>query len=109
MEYAYIIWNPYQQYLIDNVEIVQWRAARWVKQNYRQISSATDMMNELKWSTLHKLRKYSRQTIFIDFYIITHPVLKSQNIIHLTLCHIIHDYLLTIGLSHPRHQPTIIR
>ena len=33
LEYANVVWDPHQQYLIDNIEMVQWRAARWVKQD----------------------------------------------------------------------------
>ena len=109
LKYANIVWEPHQQYLIDNIEMVQWRAARWVKQDYRQTSSITDMINKLKWSTLHKRRKYSRLITFINFYMMTHLILKSRNIIYLTHCHTIHVYLTTIDLSHLRHQITIIR
>ena len=35
LEYANVVWDPYQQNLIDNIEMVQCRAARWVKQDYR--------------------------------------------------------------------------
>ena len=36
LKYANIIWNPHKQYLVDNIEMVQWRAAWWVKQDYRK-------------------------------------------------------------------------
>ena len=123
--------HAYQQYLIDNIEVVQRLADRWIKQDYRQTSSVTDMMNKLKWSTLHKRRKYSRLTTLyrflplslayrpfyvaphkrvgyarLDFYIMTYPILKSQNIIYLTPCHTVHDYLTTTEVSHLRHQLT---
>jgi len=52
--------DPYQQYLIDKIEMVQRQAARWVKQNYRQTSSVSDMINDLQWSTLLEHRKFSR-------------------------------------------------
>ena len=43
LEYASVIWDSYQQYLIDNIEMVQQRAVRWVKQNYRLISNVSDI------------------------------------------------------------------
>ena len=51
---------------IENL-MVQWWAARWVKQDYRLTSSVTDMMKDLQWSTLHDRRKYSRLIIFYKF------------------------------------------
>ena len=41
LEYASAVWDPHQQYLINNIEMVQRRAARWVKQDYRQTSSVS--------------------------------------------------------------------
>ena len=51
-EYANVVWDPHQQYLIDNIEMVQWQAARWVKQDYRLTSSVSDMIEDLGWPTL---------------------------------------------------------
>ena len=33
LEYASIVWDPHQQYLINNIKMIQRRAARWVKQD----------------------------------------------------------------------------
>ena len=57
MEYAASVWDPHQQYLIDNIEKIQRRAARWVLSDYRQQSSVTNMLNQLHWPTL-QLRCY---------------------------------------------------
>ena len=48
LEYASAVWDPYQQYLIDNMEMIQRQAARWVKQDYRLTSSISDMINNLQ-------------------------------------------------------------
>ena len=54
MEYsASVCRDPHQQYLIDNIEKIQRRAARWVLSDYRQQSSVTNMLNQLHWPTLH--------------------------------------------------------
>ena len=34
LEYAAIIWDPYQQYLVDNIEKIQRRTAGWVIGDY---------------------------------------------------------------------------
>ena len=57
MEYAASVWDPHQQYLIDNIEKIQRRAARWVLSDHRQQSSVTNMLNQLHWPTL-QLRRY---------------------------------------------------
>ena len=56
LEYASAVWDPYQQYLINNMEMIQRQAARWVKQDY---SSISDMINNLQWTSLQKRRMYS--------------------------------------------------
>ena len=60
MEYAATVWDPHQQYLIDNIEKIQRRAARWVLFDYRQQSSVTNMLNQLHWPTLQLRRCVSR-------------------------------------------------
>ena len=67
LEYANVVWDPHQQYLINDIEMIQRRAARWVKQDYRLTSSVTDMINDLQWTTLQKRRMHSRLTIFYRF------------------------------------------
>ena len=47
--------------------MVQRRAARWVKQDYRLTNSVSNMMEDLQWSTLCERRKYSRLTTFYKF------------------------------------------
>ena len=56
--------GPHQQYLIDEIERIQRRAARWVKVDY-------GMMNDLKWPTLQKRRHENRLNKFL--YIKTPP------------------------------------
>ena len=66
LEYAAIIWDPYQQYLIDDIEKIQRRAARWVMGDYRFTSSVTEMISTLKWPSLELRRLQSRLTIFYN-------------------------------------------
>ena len=51
----------------NNIEMVQRRAARWVKQDYRQTSSVSNMLYDHQWSTLHEHRKCCRLTTFYKF------------------------------------------
>ena len=57
MEHAASVWDPHQQYLINNIEKIHRRAARWVLSDYQQQSSVTNMLNQLHWPTL-QLRRY---------------------------------------------------
>ena len=41
--------DPYQQYQINSTEMIQRRAARWVKQEYG-ITSVNAILNNLEWS-----------------------------------------------------------
>ena len=41
LEYVTVVWDPHQQYLINNIEMVQQRATRWVKQEYSMTTSVT--------------------------------------------------------------------
>ena len=67
LEYATVVWDPYQQYLIDNIEMVQRRAARWVKNEYGTTTSVTAILKDLEWNTLSRRRQHSRLTLFFKF------------------------------------------
>jgi len=57
--------GPHHKYLIDNIEKIQWRAARWVMSDYRLTSSVSDMILALNWSTLEQWLCNSRLTILM--------------------------------------------
>ena len=60
LEYACSVWDPYLQQDIDNIEKVQRRAARFVTNKYRNISSVGNMLQHLEWRSLSDRRKDSR-------------------------------------------------
>ncbi len=60
LEYASQIWDPYLVEEIKKIEKIQRRAARFVKQDFRQKSSVTKMMQDLKWESLESRRRQSR-------------------------------------------------
>ena len=63
MEYCAPVWMPFQKYLIDELESVQKRAARWICSKWNKVTftwtkSYTECINELFWmpvSDRHKL------------------------------------------------------
>lgn len=60
LEYGSIIWDPFKTKQIDELEMVQRRAARFVCRDYKRTSSVTSMMKELGWDNLVSRRKASR-------------------------------------------------
>jgi ribonucleases P/MRP protein subunit RPP40 len=60
LEYACILWDPHQNYLIESVEAIQRRAARYVCGNFSRYDSVSSMICELGWDSLAKRRYYNR-------------------------------------------------
>ena len=63
LEYACTVWDPYQQTLIDQLESVQRRAARFVFNDYSRYSSVTAMLHKLGWEPLSTRRECMRLTM----------------------------------------------
>ena len=64
LEYSATVWHPRQKYNSDKLEVVQRRAARFVKGKYGMFESVTQMLEQLTWITLSKRRKNSRLILF---------------------------------------------
>ena len=62
LEYASAAWDPYTAIDINKLEMVQRRAARFAKSDYRHTSSVTGFLNELDWDQLSLRRKHARLT-----------------------------------------------
>ena len=56
LEYCSSIWDPHKQNLIEAVEKVQHRAARFVANDYRRESSVTQLLQQLEWERLDASR-----------------------------------------------------
>ena len=52
LDYCGSIWDPHQKKYVNQLEMVQRRAASYVLNRYHNRSSVTDMLNHLKWETL---------------------------------------------------------
>ena len=63
MEYASSVWSPHTANHIEQLEMVQRRAARFVKNDYAWTSSVTSMLTDLKWNTLLQRREATRLTM----------------------------------------------
>ena len=60
LDYASIVWDPYQQKDINKIEAIQRRAARFICNDYHRNSSVTSMMETLKWKPLQQHRRELR-------------------------------------------------
>ena len=69
VEYASSVWSPHTDKNIKKIEMIQRRAARWVKNNYSTYDSVTNMLEDLGWRTLENRRIDAR---LVMFYKIVH-------------------------------------
>ena len=57
MEYASVVWDPYNLCDVNKVENIQRAAARFCKGDYKYSSSLTSMIKYLEWDSLASRRK----------------------------------------------------
>ena len=81
LEYCAAVWDPYTADLINQVEAVQRRAARFVKNNFDRRSSVTTMIESLKWETLSHRRRIIRLSTFQKAYE-GHLAIPIQKLLH---------------------------
>ena len=60
VEYSADVWDPCVAKNIQQVEMIQRRAARWVLGRYDRLDSVTDMISTLKWRSLELRRSHAR-------------------------------------------------
>ena len=76
MEYACIVWDPYQITYINSLERIQRRAARWATSNYSRLNSVSNILQSLTWPTLELRRKIARLSFF-------HRIIYNSSPVHL--------------------------
>ncbi|KAK3102525.1 hypothetical protein FSP39_011953 [Pinctada imbricata] len=69
LEYNCCTWDPHQHTQIQQLEMVQRRAARYVTNRFHNTSSVNSMLQDLNWPTLQERRLRTR---LIFLYKITH-------------------------------------
>jgi hypothetical protein len=60
VEYASTVWSPHTTAIINKIEQVQRRAARFVNNDFRRQNSVTEMLQKLKWDSLQERRARSQ-------------------------------------------------
>ena len=53
LQYACSVWNPYTKRNIHHIELVQYKAARFVCRHYSNFSHVTPMLKQLGWDPLN--------------------------------------------------------
>lgn len=76
IEYASAIWDPYQSYLINNIESLQNRAVRFIYSDYSRNTSITALKKRAGLQDLCLRRKIARLSLFHKLY--HHPSLHND-------------------------------
>ena len=63
LEYASTIWDPHQKSLTNQIEMVQRRTARRIMRDFRQTSSASEMVKRLELQNLKQRRENDKTTM----------------------------------------------
>ena len=64
LEYSATVWDPHQKFNVKKIEMVQRRAARFVKCKYSRFESVQLLLDDLGWPLLSKRRKDARLILF---------------------------------------------
>jgi hypothetical protein len=64
LEYAGTVWDPHHQNQIHKLEMVQRRAARFVKKAYTRDVSVTRLLTDLQWQPLQERRLTARLSLY---------------------------------------------
>lgn len=68
LEYACTLWDPSQVGLVNKLEKIQNRAARFVLSRYGRNHSCTEMKKELNWESLSSRRKKLRLKLLYQIF-----------------------------------------
>lgn len=88
LEFASSIWSPHQNYLIDMIESIQNRAARFISSNYDRYASITQIKHECSLQPLHTRRSLALLCLFHKYiyssrsseFNLHHPITMSRRL-----------------------------
>lgn len=100
LEYCCSVWDPHQQYLSRQLEMVQRRAARFTLNRYHNTSSVTSMLKQLNWTTLAQRRVVTRLCLT---YKVTHCLVAIPFVPYLTPLHYASRHC--HSMSYTRYSP----
>lgn len=84
LEYGSIIWDPHSSTNITKLEMVQRKAARFIKNDWRYTSSPTEMLRNLKLNTLQHRRnenkvRFMHKVLHNDVHSLSDIVSRARN------------------------------
>ena len=101
LEYAAPIWSPYSKLQINQVEKVQRTAAHWTCRRWRNISSVSEMLDELEWPSLEAHRDRSSLLLFHKIHSGAVPIEKDK---YLTPAHSLKSTRASHSAQYCRYQ-----
>lgn len=78
-----VLWDPYQLYLRNELENMQNKATRFIRNNYNRMDSVTTIKPRLNVPTLESRWRY----LCHAFITIVQVLIKWNILCHLTMCH----------------------
>ena len=98
LEYSNSVWDPHQKELINKIENIQKKAARFTTNTYDKTTSITQLIKDLNWDTLQNRRTANRLTILHK---------AKQGCLALPLENLLHPSLRQSRHSHPESYQII--
>ena len=80
VEYCRVVWEPWQKQQINQIEMIQRRAARYTLNQYSYHSSVSAMLQHLCWPTLQQRRDLASVTML---YKLQHQLVSISNLHYL--------------------------
>lgn len=90
LEYACVVWDPYQLHLRNQLESIQNKAARFIYNNCTRTDSKTSMKSVLDLPSLESRRRSLRFKLLLctTVILIVHVLIKRNIYCHHTICHV---------------------
>jgi len=77
------VWDPYRAKDVNRLEMLQCRAARFVKHGNRHITSVSSIINQFGWPSPSDRRLYSRLELF-GKAIARHVAINTDGLVQLS-------------------------
>ncbi len=80
VEYASCAWDPHTDSHINQIEMIQHRAVRFILNQYSWQESITEMINTLNFDTLQSRRKNARLCLFFKIHKQLTPLIAPEEL-----------------------------
>ena len=101
-EYYGAIWDPYME-VLDKIEMIQCRAARFILRRYHNKSNVSDMVNQLGWETL-QARRVKTWLVIMYMDKATHQMIAMDSLLYLIPITMFTHQSLAMNSSRPSYN-----